>query len=475
MKSERQNKQVVHIKINNMKKFFFLLIVLAVFGKETAVQAQDNIIDEVVWVVGDDAILRSDVENYRLQMQDSGEKLKGDPYCIIPEQMAIQKLFLHQAKLDSIEAPENRVLMEVESKINLAINKVGSKEKFEEYYQKTISSLREDLKQTLREQLMVQSVQQKLVGDIKITPAEVRAFFNRIPIDSLPFIPTSVEVQIVTLEPQISLAEIDDVKQRLRDYTEQANSGKREFSSLARLWSEDSESAKRGGELGFIGKGMLDPKFAEVAFEMNEPKKISRIVETEYGYHIIQLIEKRGDRINVRHILLRPKVSNEELDEARLRLDSIKTDIIGGKFTFEEAATYISNDKDTRLNKGLMVNQNRSNYSDRVGTSRFEMDELPPEIAKAVYNMNVGDISPAFSMINSKQKNVVAIVKLKSRIEGHKASLSDDFQAIKSMVEEEKREEILDKWIAKKIQDTYIRINDKWKNCDFKMKDWLVD
>jgi peptidyl-prolyl cis-trans isomerase SurA len=464
------------INYDNMKKFLFGQIVLIALFNQTLLQAQDNVVDEVIWVVGDEAILRSDVENWRLQAQMQGQRINGDPYCIIPEQMAIQKLYLHQAKLDSIEAPENQVLQRVEAQINYAINQVGgSKEKLEEYLHKPISVIREEWKQDFREQSMVQTMQHKLVEKIKVTPAEVRTFFNRIPKDSLPYIPMNVEVQIITLEPVVSLDEIDDIKKRLREYTDQVTSGQREFSSLARIWSEDEESAKRGGELGFLGKGALLPEFATVAFDLNDPKKVSRIVETEYGFHIIQLIEKRGDRINVRHLLLRPKISKEELNKARLKLDSIQMDIIANKFTFEEAATYLSQDKETRNNKGLMVNQNPSAYSNRTGTSRFEMEELPPEIARAIYNMNIGDISPAFTMINSKQKNVVAIVKLKSKIEGHKADLSEDFQALKSMVEEEKREAILNKWLDNKIKETYVRIDEKWKNCDFQMKGWSVE
>ncbi|MDR0680982.1 MAG: peptidylprolyl isomerase [Dysgonamonadaceae bacterium] len=457
-----------------MKKFFFLLISLTAFAEQTT-QAQSNVIDEVIWVIGDDAILRSDVENMRLQMQFENQRINGDPYCVIPEQMAIQKLYLHQAKLDSIEVPESQVFQKVESWINYAINQVGSKEKLEEYSGKSINALREERRAAMKEQGMVQNMQQKLVGNIKVTPSEVRTFYNRIPQDSLPFISTTVEVEIITLEPVIALEEIDDIKKRLREYTEQITSGKREFSTLARLYSEDIESAKRGGELGFVGKGTLLPEFATVAFELNDPKRVSRIVETEYGFHIIQLIEKRGDRINVRHILLKPKVSKEEIEEATIKLDSIRTDITANKFTFEEAATYLSHDKDTRNNKGLMVNLNPENETSRSGTSRFEMAELPPEIGKVVYGMKVGEISKPFTMINSKQKEVVAIVKLKSRIEGHKASLTEDYQALKAMVEQEKQQNILEKWLAKKQKDTYIRINENWRNCDFQTKGWLSE
>ncbi|MDR0799646.1 MAG: peptidylprolyl isomerase [Dysgonamonadaceae bacterium] len=458
-----------------MRKFLFILCGLIAIS--VSLQAQTNVIDEVVWVVGDDAILRSEVETMRLQMEFEGQRINGDPNCIIPEQMAIQKLYLHQAKLDSIEVSENQVSQRVEARINYGITQTGSKEKLEEYLGKPVSAIREEWRQMVREQSLVQSMQQKLVGNIKVTPADVRTFYNRIPQDSLPFIPTSVEVEIITVEPKVPVEELDDIKRRLREYTEQVTSGQREFSSLARLWSEDTESAKRGGELGFVGKGTLVPEFAAAAFELNDPKRVSRIVETEYGYHIIQLIEKRGDRINVRHILLKPKVSAKELEAARLRLDSVYTDILDNKFTFEEGATYISHDKNTRNNKGLMVNLGKdpNSYSERIGTSHFEMDELAPEIAKAIYGLQIGEISKPFSMINSKQKEVMAIIKLKSKTEGHKASLADDFQALKSMVEYEKQQTILSNWLKKKQKETYIRINDNWKNCNFQMKGWTIE
>ncbi|MDR0543602.1 MAG: peptidylprolyl isomerase [Dysgonamonadaceae bacterium] len=458
-----------------MNKVIFFILCLIAFSGYT--QAQDNVIDEVIWLVGDEAILRSDVENIRLQMQAEKQRIDGDPYCMVPEQMAIQKLYLHQAKLDSIDVPDSQVFNAVERRINYAIKEIGSREKLEEYLAKPLSAIREEWRQVTKEGLIVQEMQRKLVGKVKVTPTDVRSYYNRIPQDSLPFIPTTVEVEIVTFEPKISLEEIDDIKQRLRDYTEQINSGKREFSTLARLYSEDTESSKHGGELGFQGKGFLLPEFAAVAFELNDPKRVSRIVETEYGYHIIQLIEKRGDRINVRHILLKPRVTKEELTEATQRLDSVRTDILNNKFTFEEAATYISHDKDTRNNKGLLVNtlQLTQMENERTGTSRFEMEELPPEIGKAVYGMQVGSISQPFTMVNTKQKEVVAIVKLKSRSEGHKASLTEDYQALKAIVEQVKREEILAKWLYKKQQDTYIRINDNWKNCDFQTKGWIIE
>ncbi|MCC8198660.1 MAG: peptidylprolyl isomerase [Tannerellaceae bacterium] len=437
------------------------------------VVAQENIIDEIVWVVGDDAILRSDIESQRLYLQNEGQRLNGDPYCVIPEQMAVQKLYLNQAKIDSVEVSETQIIQEVERWMNYVTNQIGSREKVEEYFNKKYSQIREERKDMIREQQIVQQMQRNLIGEIKLTPADVRKYYNQLPQDSLPIIPTTVEVQIVTLEPKISFEETDAIKARLREFTDQVHSGQMEFSTLARLYSEDTESAKRGGELGFTGKGNLLPEFANVAFNLNDPNRVSRIVETEYGYHIIQLIEKRGDRINARHILLRPKVSDKEIEEATVKLDSLYADLKEEKFTFEEAATFVSYDKDTHNNKGLMVN---SNYeSDNYGTPRFEMQELPPEIGKIVYNMEVGDISKPFTMINKMQKEVVAIVKLKDRTESHRANLSDDYQALKAIVEAKKREELLDQWIRKQQRSTYVRISDGWGNCDFEYPGWIKE
>ncbi len=436
--------------------------------------AQDNVVDEVVWVVGDDAILKSDVENMRLQMQYEGERLSGDPYCIIPEQMAVQKLFLHQAKLDSVIVTDSDVTQQVDRWINYVMNEIGSKEKMEEYFQnKSITQIREERRAVEKDARTIELVKKKIVGDIKLTPSEVRKFYTQMPQDSLPFIPTTVEVEIITQEPKIPMEEIDNIKARLREYADRVTKGETEFSTLARLWSEDKGTAMRGGELGFTGKGTLDPEFAAVAFSLNDPKKISKVVESEYGYHIIQLIEKRGDRINCRHILLKPKVSAKELTDATLRLDSIATDIKSEKFTFEEAASFLSYDKETRNNKGLMVNSAR--MSDYAGTSKFEMQELPQEVGRIVKDMKIGDISKPFAMINDKGKEVVAIVKLKSRVEGHKANLSDDYQTLKNLMESRKQGEILAGWIAKKQKETYIRINDNWKNCDFQSDGWIKD
>lgn len=456
-----------------MKKFMdckwimtlFVLVSYPMFD----VYGQDNVVDEVVWVVGDEAILKSEVEEARLSALYENRKFDRDPYCVIPEEIAVQKLFLHQAALDSIEVSESEVIQRVDYMTNMYIANIGSREKMEEYFNKTSTQIRETLRENAREGLKVQKMQQKLVGDVKVTPAEVRRYFRDLPQDSIPYIPTQVEVQIITQQPRVPLEEIEDVKSRLREYTDRVNSGETSFSTLARMYSEDTSSAINGGELPFYGRGQLDPAFANVAFNLQDPNKISKIVESEFGFHIIQLIEKRGDRIKVRHILLKPHIPEEALVAARARLDSIADDIRNNKFTFEQAASVLSQDKDTRNNYGLLPNPNNN-------TSKFEMQELPPEIAKVVDNMKVGEISEAFTMIPQETgKEECVIVKLKSRINGHKATIAEDYQNMKEIVLEKRREEVLDKWIREKQKHTYVRINENWKNCTFKYPGWVKD
>jgi len=429
-------------------------------------QAQ-GVIDEVIWVVGDEAILRSEVEEERLRAQYEGTPIPGDPYCYIPEQLAIQKLFLHQAVLDSVEANESTVSHQVDMRLNYYINQIGSKEKMEEYFRKTSSEIREEMMTTVRNQMIIQQMQQKLTSDIKPTPAEIRRYYLSLPADSIPMMPAQVEVQILSFEPPVPVEETERIKQRLREFTERVQNGSTDFSMLARLYSEDTESAKRGGELGFVGRGQLVTEFADVAFNLNDPKRVSRIVQTEYGYHIIQLIEKKGDRINCRHILLRPRISANDKVNAIMQLDSIRQQIQADSLQFEQAVIQFSQDKNTVMNAGLMINPN-------TGGSKFEYQDLAPEIAKQIYNLKEGEISQPFVMMDqTKNREVCAIVRLKKKTDVHKANLTDDFQTIKGMLEAKLSDEFIHNWILQKQKTTYIQIDPEWQGCEFEYPEWI--
>ena len=437
------------------QKIFIALLSLVAFSAT----AQNNIVEEVAWTIGDQPIYKSEIEELYQQLLYERTPINGDPYCVIPERLAIEKLFLHQADIDTVEVQESMVSQQVDSWINYLVTNIGTKEKVEEYFRKSIPELREWRGDQLRNQSRVDMVKRNMVKDIKITPSDVQRYYQQLPEDSIPFVPLQVEVQIITINPVIPREEIDDVKARLREYSDRVVNGETSFSTLATLYSEDPGSALHGGEIGFMGRGHLEPEYAAVAFNLNDPKKVSKIVETQYGYHIIQLIEKRGDRINTRHILLRPKVAQEDLRKAQVRLDSVVTQMRDGKFTFEDATSIISQDKDTRFSRGTMTN-------DQNGTTRFEMSQLPQEIAKVVDKLEPGEISDAFVMMDPKRnREVVAIVKLTQRIPAHKANLADDFQTIKQICENAAQEKIVKDWLKKKIKDTYVRIEDNWSDC----------
>ena len=455
------------LKRPKIVKFKFLsIIAFAGAAAYCTMAQQNNIAEEVAWIVGDEPIYKSQIEEQYSQLQYEKTPINGDPYCVIPEQLAIDKLFLHQAVIDTVTVEDATVAKEVNARINYFVESLGSKEKVEEYFRKSIPEIREQYMEIMKNQYIVQLVKENLTKNVKSTPADVRKYYESLDKDSIPYVPMQVEAQIITIKPIIPQEEIDEVKSRLRDYAQRVNNGESEFSTLAILYSQDGSSV-RGGEIGFRGRTELMPEYASVAFNLTDPKKASRIVETDAGFHIIQLIEKRGDKVNTRHILLKPKVSDKELTDGITRLDSLRQDINAKKFTFEQAAQYVSQDKDTRNNQGIMYNQ-------MTRSTKFQMSQLPQEVAKHVDKLQVGEISEPFIMIDEKTgREVVAIVKLKSRHEGHKATLSDDFEELKDMYELSAKNKIITDWIENKIKSTYVYIEEGWRDCQFQHEGWL--
>lgn len=432
-----------------------------------------NVVDEVAWIVGDEAILLSDIERQRIYIESMGQKFEGDARCRIPEQMAIQKLFLNQAQIDSVYANDQMVNQAVNQWIETAINELGSREKVEEYLGRNMSQIRADRRKVISDEYIVMQMQQKLIGGIQVTPSEVNRFYDRVNRDSLPFMPQTVEVQIVTQQPNIPVSEVDRVKNQLIEYTEKINKGEMPFETIARIYSEDSNTALKGGEMGFVGRAELEPEFANVAFSLKDTNKVSRIVKTARGYHIMQLIEKRGDQINIRHIMLRPHVAGDNLIATTNRMDSISHLIRVDSLPFETAAKYYSYDEDTRLGNGQMVNANRQ--SQYYGTSRFAMEDLPQEVSAQIAKMEEGEISKPFSMLDKNNNTVVAFVKLKRRAPGHRANVVDDYQVIKSIVLQRKQDKALNEWIRTKQKSTYVRISPEYRQCEFQYPGWLAE
>jgi peptidyl-prolyl cis-trans isomerase SurA len=380
--------------------------------------------------------------------------------------MMIQNLLLEQAKIDSIEVSENQVLMMVDRQINTFINRAGSREKLEEWLNKSILQIKEEQRELVRNQMLTQQMRQEITKDVDVTPLEIRRFFRETPADSLPKMPAQYEYQKIAITPEISQEEVERVKARLRDFQRQVREG-RDFATLAVLYSEDPNSAARGGEIGLTPRASLVPEFAEVAFNLRDKNKVSKIVETEFGFHIMQLIDRQGDRVNVRHILLKPKPSREAIEKAREMADSLVSLIRKDSISFEEAALRYSSDKDSRANGGYVINP-------RTQSTKFELQEIQPDIARRLEQMVEGEISDPFLMKDQRLGvDQFTIVKLTKKTPPHTANMVDDYQTIKRMLEDKKREETFREWIRKKQRETYITLKDEWKDCPFEFEGWI--
>lgn len=453
-----KNKQM---KINRL----FLLLIITLTSTQITV-AQNNVIDEVIAIVGDKSILRSDIEHQYQQALMEGMQYSGDAKCKIFEEQLIQKLMLNQAILDSVEVSENEVINEVDRRMNYFIQQIGDQKKLEEYFNKSMIQIKNDQMETVRNQMLTQRMQSKITADVKVIPSEIRLFYKTVNQDSLPMVSTQYEVQQISVYPMIEQKEIDRVKDQLRDFQKQINEG-RDFSTLAVLYSEDPGSATRGGDLGWATRSTFVPEFANVAFNLQDKNKVSKIVETEYGFHIIQLVDRKGERINVRHILIKPKVSAKSKEDAKLRLDSVGVVIKDKGMPFHEAALRFSMDKDTRANGGLMVNEMNN-------SSKFEINQMErmPELAKTLQKMNEGDISSSVLTKDKNGKDVYQMYLLKKKTEPHKANLQDDYQIVQNMLLAKKRTETMQNWIREKQKATYVSINKDWVNCEFEYQGW---
>lgn len=445
--------------INKSVLFFLLFCAVKAFG-------QPQLIDKIIAHVGDKIILMSDVEaqfqQYKAQMEDDNQ---NDIKCTILQEMIFQKLLLQQAEKDSVNVSEAMVDQELNKKIRYFVQQIGSVDKLENYLGKSINQIKDEYRDKIKEQLMVQQVQQKISGDVKVSPGEVVAFFNRLPKDSLPMVASEVQVAQLLKKPEINITEKLKVRKELERIRREIIEGK-SFASMAVIYSQDPGSATKGGELGFVGRGDLVPEFEAAAFNL-KGKEISDIIETVYGYHIIQLIERRGENINVRHILLTPKASGADLELAAMKCDSIYKAIQAGKITFEKAVENYSDDKETKYNGGLISNPGS-------GGTWWELSQLDQQIFFVIDKMKPGEISePAVVRVGDK-KEAYRIIKLVSRTEPHFASLETDYSRIQQAAESEKRQTILYEWVKNKRKQFYIRIAPEFGTCDF-VKEWNIN
>ena len=450
-----------------IRKLIGLFILLGCLATGNQTQAQDKVVDQIVAVVGKNIILKSDIEGMFQQAQAQGMTTEGDQKCEILENILVEKLLLAEAELDTtITVSDSQLNQSLEQRIQYFVSHLGSEKEVEAYFKKSIVELKADMQEMIKNQQMTQQMQGKIVDKVTITPAEVRYHFKNLPQAQIPQIDEQVEYAQITIQPQISIEEEDKIKATLREFKRRIEAGETSFAPLAVMYSEDPSSAKNGGELDYMGRGNLDPAYAAAAFNL-KGDKISNVVKSEYGYHIIQVMDRKGELIKTRHILIMPKPSEKSLQKSYMRIDSIANFVKEGKLKFEEAAARFSFDKDSRNNGGIVINP-------ESGESKWKLSELDPDISKVVSTMKVGDISKPFKTIDAKNQQVVyKIIKLVNRREAHPANLRDDYVELSNVYMGKKKEETLDKWIREKQSGTYVHIDDSYVNCNFKYKGWI--
>ena len=451
------------MKITFSKQIFFIL--LFIFSINVANSQEKMMIDRIAATVGDKIMLQSDIENQVLQIMSQGYATSSDMDCEVLHQLLTQKLLLTQAELDSIEVGISRIESELERRLMYFVRQVGSEKKLEEFYNKSIIEIKEDFRPLIEEQLKTQMMQNSLVSSIDASPKTVKKFYKDLPKDSIPMINTQYEINQILVYPSQNEDARNESRDKLLSLRKRIIDGER-FSTLAVLYSEDPGSARRGGELGFRSRDELDPEFAKAAFRLSDDGGISRIVESEYGFHIIQLIARESNQVNVRHILIIPEVNIEQKIAAKNKLDSISNLIKLDSLHFNKAALIFSEDDQSRLNEGLMINPMNASI-------RFALDELPSFEYNVIKNLKVGEISEPFESRDENGKIVYKIVKIKKMIESHRANLNDDYELIEQMTLMGKQQGIIEEWIQEKKKKTYIHIDESFLKCEFLEDGWI--
>jgi peptidyl-prolyl cis-trans isomerase SurA len=441
-----------------------LLLSGIILGSVFVSNAQDKVVDQIVAIVGSNPILKSDIEQQVIDAKAQGVTTEGDMKCEILEKLLEQKLLLAEAELDTnIVVTDNQINQNMDRRMKYFIENIGSEKEVEKYFKKSINQLKSEMSEMIKEQLKTEQMQETITKNVTATPSEVRNYFRILPKEKIPMIGSQVEYAQITVLPVITEQEDMEVKSKLREFKRRVENGDN-FATLAVLYSEDPGSARDGGEMDYVGRAMLDPAFATEAFNL-KVGAVSKVVRSEYGYHIIQLIDKRGEKIKVRHILIRPKIDPKELDKAKGRIDSLVSFIAKKTITWDQAAYMYSSDKNSRNNGGLITSQ-------KTGSTKFLMEELDPDVSKLIPNLQVGQVSEPFLGMDDKQRQVFKVIKLLSRTNAHSANLQEDYQHMSEIFLEKKKEDTYRTWLAKQQAKTYIHIDDLYSNCNFKLKSW---
>ena len=439
-----------------------IIALMVMFASNAA--AQDKVIDQIVAIVGGNVILKSDIEKMYIDQQAQGINSDGDQKCEILENFLIDKLLIAEAEMDTlINVTDSQVNQQMDGQLQMYIAHFGSERAVENFFKKPLADVRAEMRQVVRDQLMSSQMRNKIIEDVTVTPAEVRQFFRNLKEDEIPIIPSQYEYAQITLRPEISLEEDNRVKSELRELKARIEAGS-SFAAMAVMYSE-GPSANAGGEIGYLGRAQLDPEYAAAAFNL-KGNRISNVVKSEFGYHIIQLIDRQGDKVNTRHILMTPKVSEEANQQAQERLDSLANLIRKETISFAEAAARFSSDKNSRNNAGLVINPNSM-------TSKFTVEELEGNVSKVLSELNIGEISNPFIITDPESRQqIYTVVKLIDKTDSHKANLQNDYKQLADLFLQKKREQKLEEWISTRQQQTYIRIDDTYANCNFEFSNW---
>jgi peptidyl-prolyl cis-trans isomerase SurA len=445
----------------------FCLVLMSLFLPGVLTVHSQVLVESIAAIVGNEVIYLSDPENTVADMRRGGNRTPvAQLRCNVFHEMLISKLFLDQARIDSITVTDDAVEGELNMQMNDAIRRAGSEEVLVEFFKKSMVEIRRDIKKTMLEQAVVREVQSKIAENITVTPAALKRFYSSFPKDSLPVIPAKYEISIIQVDPPANEDNKAEARQKLLDIRSQILGGK-SFNVLAVMYSEDIESAKNGGEVGYLTRGELEKEYADAAFSLTK-NTVSKIVETKYGFHIIQLIDRKGEMVNTRHILVRPKVKPEQADKAISKLDSLANLIRKDSIKFENAALRFSTHKDSRINGGKFVS---ANPSERV--TWFTLEELNPEMYLKIRDLKVGEISEPFRTTDENNNVVFRIVKLDNELPAHTANLKDDYQNLYNAALTNERTKVYEKWVKEKIEITYLKICEEFKSCDFLKKGWL--
>jgi peptidyl-prolyl cis-trans isomerase SurA len=451
------------MKQHKTMKITGLLLIAALIT--TTVTAQDKVVDQIVALVGGNIILKSEIERMHIEQQAQGVTSDGDMKCEILENFLVDKLLVAEAELDTlIQVTPSQVNQRMDQQMAMYVSYIGSEKAVEEYFKKSIVEIKAEMKEGIRNQLLSQQMREKIVKEVTVTPSEVRYNFKNLKEEEIPTIPTQYEYSQITFQPVVDLEEENRIKSKLREIKKRIEDGT-SFATMAVLYSEDG-SAKDGGVIGYLGRAELDPTYAAAAFNLKDDK-VSNVIRSAFGYHIIQLVDKKGEKVNTRHILMKPKVSIEAKEVAHDRLDSLANMIRKNEIKFEEAAAMFSFDKNTRNNAGIVINPNSM-------SSKFSVEDLDPDVSKVITKMNINEVSAPFESIDKEtQLPVFKIIKVNKKIDSHKANLQNDYQKLADMYLVKKKEQVFNAWINKQQSETYIRIDPTYANCNFNFDNWI--